>query len=100
MGDFYISIVPELAPLFQTRQITLSGMMMGDLLIFLTLIFIVHNMIMRKRALEQTNYIVQQQLGDKHLSVSDIKEKIRNGDNSIAEKIVYFGACFRGTSQC
>ena len=61
--------------------------------------FIVHNMIMRKRTLEQSTYIVQQQLGDKQLSVSDIKEKIRNGDNSIAEKIVYFGACLRGTSQ-
>ena len=43
-------------------------------------------MIMRKRTLEQSTYIVQQQLGDKRLSVSDIKEKIRNGDNSIAEK--------------
>ena len=54
---------------------------------------------MRKRTLEQSTCIVQQQLGDKHLSVSDIKEKIRNGDNSIAEKIVYFGACLRGISQ-
>ena len=60
---------------------------------------IFHNMIMRKRTLEQSTYIVQQQLGDKHLSVSDIKEKLQNGDRSIAEKIVYFGACLRGTDK-
>ena len=48
--------------------------------------FIVHNMIMRKRTLEQSTYIVQQQLGDKHLTVSDIKEKLQKGDRSIAEK--------------
>ena len=34
----------------------------------------VHNMIMRKRTLEQSTYIVQQQLGEKHISVSDIKK--------------------------
>ena len=39
--------------------------------------FIAHNMIMRKRTLEQSTYIVQQQLGDKHLSVCDIKEQIK-----------------------
>ena len=61
--------------------------------------FIAHNMIMRKRTLEQSTYIVQQQLGDKHLSVCDIKEQIKNGNTSIAEKILYFGACLRGTSQ-
>ena len=61
--------------------------------------FIVHNMIMRKRTLGQSTYIFQQQLGDKHLTVSDIKEKLQKGDRSIAEKIVYFGACLRGTDQ-
>ena len=61
--------------------------------------FIVHNMIMRKRTLEQSTYIVSQQLGDKHISVSDIKEKLQRGDKSIAEKILYFGASLRGTDQ-
>ena len=41
---------------------------------------------MRKRTLEQSTYIVQQQLGDKQLSVCDTKEQIKNGDNRIAEK--------------
>ena len=54
---------------------------------------------MRKRTLEQSTYIVQQQLGDKHISVSDIKEKIACGDHSVAETILYFGACLSGTSQ-
>lgn len=61
--------------------------------------FIVHNMIMRKRALEHSCYIVRQQLGDEHLSVSDIEDKIKKGDRSVAEKILYFGACLRGTTQ-
>ena len=50
--------------------------------------FIVHNMIMRKRTLEQSTYIVHQQLGDKHISVFDIKEKKASGDHSIAGKVL------------
>jgi hypothetical protein len=61
--------------------------------------FIVHNMIMRKRALENCSFIVQQKLGDEHLTISALKEKLEKGDNSIAKKILYFGACLRGTSQ-
>jgi hypothetical protein len=37
-------------------------------------------MILRKRALENGNYIVQHKLGDAHLTVSDLKEKLQNGD--------------------
>jgi hypothetical protein len=61
--------------------------------------FIVHNMILRKRALENGNFIVQQKLGDAHLTVSDLKEKLQNGDDSIVKKILYFGASLRGTTQ-
>ena len=61
--------------------------------------FIVHNMIMRKRTSEHSALIVKQQLGDEHLSVSDLQQKIGNGDSLVAEKILYFGACLRGTSQ-
>ncbi len=61
--------------------------------------FIVHNMIMRKRTLEQSTYIVKQQLGDEQLTISDLKQKLQNGDTSIAKKILYFGASLRGTSQ-
>ena len=48
--------------------------------------FVVHNMIMRKRALENSNFVVNQKLGDKHLSVSELIEKIKEGDHSIAKK--------------
>ena len=61
--------------------------------------FVVHNMIMRRRALENSSYIVQQQLGEQHFTISDLKEKIQTGDNSIGKKILYFGANLRGTSQ-
>jgi hypothetical protein len=61
--------------------------------------FVVHNMIMRKRAIVNSNYIVKQQLGDEHLTVSDLKDKLQQGDESTAKKILYFSACLRGTSQ-
>jgi hypothetical protein len=49
--------------------------------------------------LENSNFIVRQQLGGEHLTVADLREKLQNGDDSIAKKILYFGACLRGTSQ-
>jgi hypothetical protein len=52
-------------------------------------------MIMRKRAIENCNFVVNQMLGDNHLSVS----KLNDGDNSIAKKVLYFGASLRGTTQ-
>jgi hypothetical protein len=39
----------------------------------------IHNlMIMRKRAIENSTFIVKQKLGDAHLSVSDNRDKIQN----------------------
>jgi len=61
--------------------------------------FVVHNMIMRKRAIENSTFIVKQKLGDAHLSVSDIRDKMQNGDNSIIKKIIYLGSNLRGSSQ-
>ena len=61
--------------------------------------FIVHNIIMRKRTLEQSSYIMKQQIGEEHMSLEDLKQKLQKGDNTIAPKILYFGACLRGTSQ-
>ncbi|CAC5388042.1 unnamed protein product [Mytilus coruscus] len=61
--------------------------------------FVVHNMIMRKRAIENSNFVVYQKLGEQHLSISELREKIQNGDNSLAKQILYFGASLRGTSQ-
>jgi hypothetical protein len=61
--------------------------------------FIVHNIIMRKRTLEQSTFIVKQQLGENPISINDIKEKLNSGDTSIVSKMLYFGASLRGTSQ-
>ena len=48
--------------------------------------FVDHNM-MRKKALENCNFLVNQKLGDKHLAVSELKNRINDGDNSIAKKV-------------
>ncbi|KAK3083478.1 hypothetical protein FSP39_023709 [Pinctada imbricata] len=61
--------------------------------------FIVHNMIMRKRALELSSFIVKQKLGEEHFSIDEIREKIRGGDTTIVDKLLYFSASLRGTSQ-
>ncbi|XP_068671144.1 uncharacterized protein, partial [Montipora foliosa] len=61
--------------------------------------FIVHNMILRKRALEQSRYFVDQQLGDPHITVVDLQERVARGDTSFTNKLLYFGANLRGTAQ-
>ena len=61
--------------------------------------FVVHNMIMIKRGIENSTFIVKQKLGDAHLSVSDIRDKMQNGDNSIIKKIIYLSSKLRGSSQ-
>ena len=45
--------------------------------------FVAHNILMRKRALDNSSYIVNQKLGEKHLTVDDLKEKLQNEDQSI-----------------
>ncbi|KAH3798903.1 hypothetical protein DPMN_152506 [Dreissena polymorpha] len=35
---------------------------------------------------------MKQQIGDEHMSITDLKQRIQNGDSSIAQKILYFGA--------
>jgi hypothetical protein len=42
---------------------------------------------------------VNQKLGDAHISVSDIKKKLQDGDNSMAKKIIYLSSNVRGTAQ-
>ena len=61
--------------------------------------FIVHNIIIRKRTLEQSTYIVRQQLGDQHMTVEDLWKLVNEQNSSIAQKILYFSASLRGTSQ-
>ena len=51
--------------------------------------FIVHNTIMRKKKpLEQSTYIMKEQIGDEHMSLHDLKQRIQRGDNCIAQKIL------------
>ena len=38
-----------------------------------------NNMIMRKRAIENSNFVAHQKLGDQQFSVSELREKIQKG---------------------
>ena len=60
---------------------------------------VVHNMIMRKRALEQSRHFVDQQLGDPRLTVADLQERLARGDTSFTHKLLYFGGNLHGTAQ-
>lgn len=51
--------------------------------------FVVHNMIMRKRAEENSKFVVQQKLGDKHLPVSDLKIQLENGVCLLEKKSLF-----------
>ena len=42
--------------------------------------FVVHNMIMRKSALEQSLFFVDQQLGDPQITVADLQERLTRDD--------------------
>ena len=50
--------------------------------------FVVHNMIMRKRALEQSRFFVDQQLGDPQITVADLQERLARGD-TFTDKLLY-----------
>ena len=43
---------------------------------------------MRKRTLEQSTYIMKEQIGDEQLSLHDLKLRIQRGDNCVAQKIL------------
>ena len=57
-----------------------------------------HNMIRRKRALEQSRFFVDQQLGDPQITVADLQERLGRGD-TFTDKLLYFGANLHGTAQ-
>lgn len=61
--------------------------------------FVVHNMIMRKRALEQSSFNIKQKLGDQQFTITELKKLIENGDTSVCQNILYFGGNLRGTTQ-
>jgi hypothetical protein len=45
--------------------------------------FVVHNMMMRKKALETSTFVYNQKLGDGHITIEDLKEKLGSGDTSV-----------------
>ena len=45
-------------------------------------------MIARKRALEQSRYFVYQQLGDPHITVADLQERLSRGDTAFTNKLL------------
>ena len=88
MGDFYLNVhrTFTLMPDWADHLVWYYDGRFANNLYFKV---IVHNMIMRKRTLERSTYIVQQQLGEKHISVSDIKHKLQIVDKSVAEKMYF-----------
>ena len=50
--------------------------------------FVAHNMIMRKRALKQSRFFVDQQLGDPQITVGDLQERLARGDTSLTNKLL------------
>ena len=54
-------------------------------------------MIMRKRALESSTFIVKQQLGEDKLTVSDLRNQLQNGNTFISKKSQYFSSSILGT---
>ena len=61
--------------------------------------FVVHNMLMRKRALENSTYIIQQRIGEDHITIAGMKDLLEKGDLSLLKKIMYFSGSLRGTTQ-
>ncbi|EDO32927.1 predicted protein [Nematostella vectensis] len=98
LGDFHINR-PRTAPHLHEWAEHLEWYQDGRFIKHKVWKFVVHNMIMRKRALEQSGYYVDQQLGDPHMTVADLQERMARGDTTIANKLLYFGASLRGTSQ-
>ena len=48
-----------------------------------------NNMIMRKRAIENSNFVAHQKLGDQQFSVSELREKIQKGWWFISQQNIY-----------
>ncbi len=41
------------------------------------------------------NFVVQQDLGEDHITIPELRDKLQHGDNSIARKKLYFCASLR-----
>jgi hypothetical protein len=56
-------------------------------------------MLVRKRAIENSSFIVQQKLGDPNITVEELRDQLESGNDSIPKKVLYFSASLRGTQQ-
>lgn len=54
--------------------------------------FVVHNKIMRKRALKQSSFIIKQEFDDRQFTIENV-------DTLVCQKLLYFGGNLRGTTQ-
>ena len=54
---------------------------------------------MRWRALQEGKVYVKQNLTDSQITVTDIQERIIQGDNYITDRIIRFGEGLRGSRQ-
>lgn len=52
--------------------------------------FVVHNMIMRKSALETSTYIIKQKLGENHFTVADLKNLLKMVTNQYVKNFSIF----------
>ena len=58
--------------------------------------FVIHNIIMRKRAAENSQFIVQQKLGDKNLTAADLKKNWKMAISLQQKKFSTLGQIFEG----
>ena len=56
-------------------------------------------MIMRKRAADNSQFIINHKLCDSHLTVEDLKKQLQNGDKSFGGKILSLSSSLHDTSQ-
>ena len=56
-----------------------------------TLKFLLLNLQLRSKALTQGSFVVNQQLSDAHLGISDLQTKLAAGDDSVARKVLQVG---------
>ena len=85
-----LSIEKEHANQWQIGLNSYCGMKMGVLLEHQYFKFVVHNMIMRKSAIEKSCFIIRQQLGDSRISIQQLKEAMQSGDNALSKKNTSF----------
>ncbi|XP_066913356.1 uncharacterized protein [Clytia hemisphaerica] len=54
--------------------------------------FFLYNLSLRKKALNNGNFLVAQQLTDSHISIEELQERFNNNDHSIPKKIIRMGS--------